>query len=378
MTPTTLFTRILLLAAALVGLVAPACLAQGGGLPADIITAPTLSDAQKQRVREFVDQHKAGLTGDALEIRRSRNALLEPMRNEGISVPFRLEYAAAIEPVIRPLIASAKPIIAVNAVRIAGELATPKALDLLEPAIADKRPAVRYEAVVGFARTFQSAERSSPAIAPGQATAALQTLKNGLLQEKDWHVVEGYVQALKAGTRVPASKLSGVRAASVRALSEAMGTRAQNANNPPGDGPGAEDPAPMYSAFQRAAQAMRNVLTNQDINEPQLGEAEVKAAGALGGDLLANIRRRVLARELAGDAFKWKRTEFALIVADSERTVFFATSALRAAAEDVHLAEKLQQGKDEEFAKDCLRLIGANGILTGNPFAFPDDRFVKE
>jgi hypothetical protein len=366
--------RLLILSMGAIGLLArtPVCRAQpGAGLPTEITTSASLSEEQKSRIREFVDQFKAGLSSDALEIRRSRNALLEPLRNDSASVTFRLEYAGDLEPVLRPLIASDKPIVAVNAVRIAGELATPKGIDLLEPAISDKRPAVRFEAVIGFAHTFQATERSSPAIAAGQAISALQTLKAGLLHEDDWHVVEGYVQAFKAGSRVPFSKLSGVRAASVMALAEGLGAKAQNANDPP-----KEVPSPMYSAFQRAAQTMRNALTNQNINEPQPSDAELKAAGALGGDLLANLRRRVLAGELKNGA---SRSEFTLIAADSERSVFLATSALRGSTDglDLHLGEKIQQGKDDVFVNDSLRLIGANGILTGNPFNFADDRFVK-
>jgi hypothetical protein len=165
-----------------------------------------------------------------------------------------------------------------------------------------------------------------------------------------------------------------------------MGAKAQNANDPPGKA-APEELETMYSAFQRSAQTVRDAVTNQNINEPQLGTAELKAAGALGGDLIANIRRRALAGELKvpdGDpkaeaAAKATRSRFARIAADSERAVFFAASALGAPTGDlnVNLGDKLQQGKDDDFAKDSLRLMGPNGILTGNPFNYPDDRFVK-
>jgi hypothetical protein len=139
------------------------------------------------------------------------------------------------------------------------------------------------------------------------------------------------------------------------------------AANPGGD---------MDAAYARAAQAARDALTLVALNEPALPEAVVKDAAAMAGDILANVLRRIADGELA-DADGTKRAELALVVADSERTIFFATSRLGGKADDLGLSTDIQQGRDDDFRKKVLRVIGPGGILCNPPFKFPADRFVK-
>jgi len=335
-------------------------------LPPEIITASDLSEAQKESLRRFVDLHKAGLAGEASEVKRARNALIEPLQSNTISVPFRLEYARVLIPLCRPLATGQRELNAINALRLVGELATSTGLDLLTDSLADKRDAVRLMAVKGFGATFSAIERTNPAIPnKDQAIRVLGTLKTNIEKETNPQVLEAYTLSLQAATRIPTAKLADVRAEAIKVLSQSIGSKARAATDGKFD-----------SAFRRAANAARNALTNQNAaNEPALPDDIFREAGALGGDLLALVHRRVKAGELTTNPAK--RSDLVLMVSDSERTIQWAANGLSVEAQDLKLSELLQQSKDTEFQTAVLRLIGANGVLTAQKFRFADDHFVK-
>lgn len=341
----------------------------------ETITSSDLTEVQKDAIKRFVDAQKGGLSGQPADIKKSRNALLEPLQNQGISVPFRLHYSSVLSPVLKPLISSEMEIVAINALRLAGELATTTSINLLSDGLKDKRAGVRFAAVTGYESTFTAVERTTPAIAPAaQALTALATLKTNLTKEEDAKVLEAYALALQAASKVSTKKLEGVRGEAVTVLSEAMGAKAQAATDGKYD-----------AAFRRAANAARNAVTAQDINEPALKPEVLKAAAGLAGDLLACVSRRIKADELAVGvldeaaeaALKKKRSELVLLVADSERTIQWAGNGLGAPNVDHKLNELLQQTKDAAFQTEVLRLIGVNGSLTAPPYGFADNRFVK-
>lgn len=349
-------------------------------IPGDAVTASDLSDIQKDVIKRVVDAHKAGLSGQAdkakNEIKKSRNALLEPMQNAGISVQFRLYYSELLAKELKPLISSEREVVAINALRIAGELATTTSLDLLSDGLKDKRAGVRFAAVNGYESTFAAVERTPAAISKAsQATAALGILKAAVAKESDAKVLEAVALAFQAASKVSSKKLEGVRGEAISSLSESIGAKAQAAT----DG--------RYDAsFRRAANAARNALAAQDINEPALNGRVLKDAAGLAGDLLASVLRRVKSGELSVGvvdeaeqaALRKKRSELVLLVADSERTIQWAGNGLSAPnAVDLKLSDLLQQGKDDAFQSEVLRLIGANGSLTAAPFGFADNRFVK-
>ncbi|MBC7773687.1 MAG: hypothetical protein H7210_14435 [Pyrinomonadaceae bacterium] len=367
-------SRAILATVALVLLLSVAPTFGQASIPNETITSSDLTTAQKDVVKRLVDAHKEGLAGTFSEVKKARNALLEPLQNQAVSVSFRLNYAQLLVPVLRPLIASEKEIVAINALRITGELATTTSLDLLSDGLNDKRPGVRFAAVAGYEATFTALERTSPAIAqPSQATASITNLKNKLSKEEDASVLDAFALALQAASKVPSRKLDGVRGAAITTLSEAMSAKAQTATDGKYD-----------AAFRRSANAARNALTATD--EPTLPRAALIAATGLGGDLLAGVSRRIKSGELAvgvvGDleeaALKKKRAEIALLVADSERTIQWASTGLGApGANDFKLSELLLQGKDDAFQTEVLRLIGANGSLTTTNYGFGDQRFIK-
>lgn len=347
------------------------------GLAKDILTASELTDAHKAAIRQFVDQNKDGLSESPEAVARSRKALIANLQKEPkISVAFRLEYARLLGPVLRPLAASDRDVNAINALTLAGELATTSGIDILGDRLADKRAAVRFAAVDGFTATFSAIETTSPAIAPAQqAIRAISTLKSAMEKETDANVLEAYCLALRAATKVPSAKLEGVRPAAVKALSEAISARAR-----------ATDDATYDSAFRRSVNTAREALTVQAINEPQLPGDVVDAAAGMAGDVLACVLRRLTKGELdvtsedpkATEAALKVRADFVLIVADAESSIQWANTAKGGNNfPPLKLAELIQQKKDSEFQTVVLRLIGPQGYLTNKPFPFKDDHFVK-
>lgn len=354
-------------------LVAAPMSAWAQNLESSVIEAADLSAGQKDAIKQFVDRHKDGLSEGPAEVKRSRGAIIGALQQyPKVSVAFRLEYARLLTPVLRALASGDREMNAINAVRLAGELATSSGIEILNDAMNDKRPGVRFAAVDGFAATFGAIETTAPAIAPAQqAIRAVGTLKTGMDKEADAKVLEAYTLALRAATKVPSAKLAGVRPAAIKALAEGIITKAKATNDGKFD-----------AAFRRAVNTTREALTVQSINEPKLERDVFQAAARMAGQLLANVHRRIAAGELAvedAEAAKRSRAEFVLMAADAESTIQWANTGLGGpASQELKLSELLQQSKEETFQKDVLRLIGPNGILTTDPFGSKDENeYVK-
>lgn len=347
----------------------PASLAQS--IEPAIVQASDLSEDQKAKIKQFIDKHKDGLSEGHAEIKRARSALIAPIQQDPkVSVAFRLEYARVLTPTLRALTRGDRDINAVNALRLAGELATTSGLEILSDSLADKRPSIRFAAVSGFAATFSAIEATSPAIAPAQqAIRALTTLKTSMERETDPQVLEAYIIAFRAGSRVPTAKLAGVRPAAVKALADSVSLLARGVND-----------ASRDAVFRRAVNAAREALIVQGINEPKLERAELEAAAGMAGEILASAHRRLKAGELSDDSDQTKRTraELVLIVADADSTIQWANTGLSGPTfPSLKLSELIQQSKDAEFQTTVLRVIGPNGLLTASPFGFKDDHFIK-
>lgn len=353
----------------------PRAVAQPGNLPREIVRASDLSQAQKDRIREFVDGNKGGLGGESQEIRKSRNTLLEPLRDPEISVQFRLEYTRVLISALRALASDTSEVVAVNAVRIAGELATAASVDLLLDALKDKRPGVRYMAASGFEGTYSAIAQTVPAIgAAQQALRTLDALKAAFISETDPRVLEGITLAYQAATKVPGKQIEGMRDAGVSSLSQAVSARIAKGST------GVEDDA----AFQRALLAVRSSVINPNVNERELSSAVLREAAAMAGDLLALAYQRVKSGGLEPNdsldaaAARRLRLSTALMVIEAERTVFFIQGKLsNLPPKDFRVGQLIQQSKDQEFLTQVMQIIGPNGVLTSTSFGNKDDRFVK-
>lgn len=335
--------------------------AQGGSLGAAIMTSSDLTQPQKDEIRKLVDANKEGLRGDPAAIKRSRNALLEPMKEPQISVAFRLEYTRQLSTVLRPLITDAREVVAVNALRLAGELATATSVEMLSDALKDKRAGVRYAAAAGFESTFQSLRRTVPALGGAQASRAIATLEQALLAETDPRVLEGLTLAMQEASKIPKAQVEGMRDVSTLSLARAVSAKAADRTI------GAwADPA-----FRRAVLAVRTTVTNPNINEPELQATTLRQAAGMAGDLLALAAERMKSAG-NGDA------DLALMVNEAETAIFFISGKLGVTnAKEYKLHELVAQGKAAEFLRQVQQLIGPNGVLTSQNFGFADDHFTK-
>lgn len=342
----------------------PVAHAQSPTLSEDVIVSPDLSQSQKDLVKQYVDGQKNGMKGSPLEIKKSRNALLDPLRNPKVSVAFRLEYTRQIGPVIRPLLGDKDQVIAANAVRVAGELATATAVEMLTEALKDSRPGVRYAAAAGFENTFKAMQGTVPAINGGQALRMIDTLKEAVKAETDPRVLEGMILALVASGQVPNRQVEGLRDAGLKAMAEAVS--AKTADRKVGAGADA--------AFRRAIVAVRSaVTTNRNLNERDLQADTLRAGAGMAGDLLALVADRLAQAGETADA------DVMLMVREADASIYFIQPMLAASstAKEPKMGELLEKGDIAGFRTQVMQIIGPNGILTAAPFGFADNRFVK-
>ncbi len=342
----------------------PHVMAQGSTLRPATVTSSDLSQEQKDEIKQFVDANKDGLKGEALAIKKSRNSLLEPLKNPQVSVAFRLEYTRQLSGVVRPLLADKSEVVAVNAMRVTGELATASSVDILAEGLKDKRAGVRYSAASGFENTFKAIQRTVPALGGAQVLKMVDTVQAALQTEQDARVMEGLALALQEASRIPTDRVEGMRDAGVKALAKAVIAKTADRKV----GPEAD------AAFRRAVLAIRTAVTNPNINEPQLQDSTLRSAAEMAGDLLALVYER-----LKSEAPDGVDANMALMVSEAEKAIFFVQPLLsaNAAPKEFKLAELVQQGDANGYRQKALEVIGPNGILTTSPFGFKDDRFIK-
>ncbi|HYE01675.1 MAG TPA: hypothetical protein VD963_00425 [Phycisphaerales bacterium] len=353
---TTLVTRAIL-TACLVGLAPAAALAQRD-LPPEIVRGSDLSAVQTQQLGAYVAQHAPGLSGDQVQVKRARLALLAPLKESQVSISFRLAYARALVPVLEPLLKHQNDLVAVNALQIAGELGTPDSPVLLAQGLTDGRAPVRYGAAFGHRRLFEVLASGTPALTPKQAIDAAGAVARVLAGETDAHVMEGCERALEAAARVPEAQLRGVRAEAVGMLARQIGERAR--------GMSGTAPAEFAGVLTRASKIASDAITlaHMDKNEPPLPPPTLAEVGRMAGAILLSARARLA----AGEVPERVRAALAQVVSAAEAAYFFAHSALGERPENRDLAGMVSGARDEDFAKAVEALAGAGGVLSRPPF----------
>jgi len=363
-------TRVLALAALVLGAVVSPAAAQLRDLPAQLIQQGTnFAEPQREQVRQYVEAFKADLSGeDPMAMKRARAKLEEPLNNPQVSIAFRIEYGRHLLPVLETLARSDRDILAANAMHLAGELATPIASDLLmaTPGVGlnDQRAPVRHAAAFGLKRTFEHLRATSPVFQERDAVRVIDALARRIATEEDPYVLEGYARAFEAAVMVPQGRVKGLRAAAAASLAGAM-SQYVRAN---------QDRLEAAGAMIRAAQVLRDAVMGQGLpaDEPRLPNETLREVGGFGGDLIAVVSCR-LANPGAGEP---DRPRLAAIAASGENVYYFAHSTLGSGTPlSLELAEKVRNGRDAEFAEAAARYIGKSGVLTASPFNLPADRF---
>lgn len=350
----------------------------GNALPDGLSTALQLTEDQRGQIRTFVASLREPLlSGDTEALRRARIVLLDPLEKTGVSVAFRLELAGNVLPIAEQMAQSQDPALVINALRIAGDLATEPAGRFAAARLEDQRTAVRFEAAAALNRLLESVWRDAPAVKSPQLQALVRSLAQRVDAETDAMVTDALVRALISGFRGNAPEFADVRASSLRALSEAFGKRVRD--------PGSLSEDTLRTAV-RAATAIRDVLT--DSSARGLTSTQIADAAAFGGDVLALTRRAIKSEPFAAvgasdggelrDAKLRARDRLVQLASLGEAIVYFAQQASGQSGQQTRYAQLLRDASvqsDAQYAEDLRSLIGAQGVLARPPFNISADRY---
>lgn len=346
----------LALALAFTTLAPSAAFAQGGQVSLTQVAGKNdLSDADKNAIREMVERQRPLLSGTASEVRRAREAIVAPLEERGVSVPFRVELSRQLFDTLKALSTDARDVVAVNALRIAGELATTNSLRVVVDGLKDKRPAVRHGALYAMSRLFMQAARTSPAVSQGDMRSAISELERIASGETDPLMIDGAISALVAAARAPEGGTAMAR------MGEAVGVRLKAAAKSPGGAEGAGS----LSVGVRAVRELRDALIGGGAKVPS---DSVQAAAKLSGQLLVLVREQAK----AGIGEPDSHAQAAQL---AQTTITLASTSLNGAEIDKLRLALADKAKDPAaFAREIDRLIGPDGVLTKPPFsAKPDD-----
>ena len=178
--------------------------AQAQDLAQEVRRAAQLAPDQATAVTNYVKDHSANLaSNDPQQIRRDRAALLSPLADEQATPAFRIRYSEALAPIIKPLAENASDIVAINALVLAGDLATAAGAEILTKAAGSTKPAIRYQAVYGLRRTFEAlGTMLSPTMRTDQIEDLVKLIGRRLSEETDALVIDGLVLASVEAMRI--------------------------------------------------------------------------------------------------------------------------------------------------------------------------------
>jgi hypothetical protein len=346
----------------------PVCRAQQP-LPPEIVSAPSLSSDARSSIGTYVSEIVPKLTGeDDAAFFRARDAALEPLQQPSCSVAFRIEYGRQLMDTLKSLAAGSSEVRAINAMRIAGQLASDPAVDLLQRSLTDERVSVRYAAVLGLRMAFEAIESQPPAIVPDSASRVVVLLSKRFDAEQDAYVIDAIIRALDAAGRITSANYAATRDQAYTLLAKELGKRVANAK------PGEFDEGQLASLL-RAGVALRDAVTR--IAVPLQRDTLIAAAG-YAGDLLALSAREVQGSDLSPE----RRAALVNLVAAAQAIVPLAADRVAPGGGFTGLPAGMNDAlagatrtSDARFLEQVDAAVGPNGKLAGTPFSFPPTRF---
>ncbi len=357
---------------AFAGSICTPALAQSTGIGPEVRRVAQLSAEHATLLQQFVRENSGNLSSDNPDlIRRNRAALLEPLADEQASPAFRLKYSEILMPLISPLATNKAEIVVINALVIAGDLATAQSTDLLKTATSADKPAVRYQAAYGLRRTFEAlATMPTLTMRPDQAEDAINTLSTRMGTERDALVLDGLIHA-----GVAAYNVTSLRNAALISIGNSVSGLAKAHEG--------ISTAALAPVLLRAGLGVRDTLSQT--GPTQLSPDAVKASTELGGHIIAFCVKTVEAREIPmvqrGQNEYATRETFAQLATTAENIVLFAMTIRGAGSVQAKsIGEKLKAGTtatDAAFAEDARSIVGSAGLLSKPPFSFPPTTFVK-
>ena len=329
-------------------------------LPESTVAARTPTDVDAAAVKACVDGNAPGLKGDYDAIRAARQAILTPLRGQNVSVFFRLAYSDSLRPVITPLVKNPSDDIAINAIRIAGEIGTTDGAQLCVLALDDPRAGVRMMGASGLARTF-SVLWTTPTIQPVPFAQIEGRLAAALGREKDPEVLDGFAMAYESAMQIPGGIVPDAQNVSLRSAATGFGAIVRQKNL---------DPAAV-PALLRASKSILDTLT-QAAGGVKPPNDTLREAGGLGGDLLAYALRRLR----AGEVSEADRQQLAVLVGQAQNLVSISGTLLDLPPKAYTLNKQVADGNDQKYSQDVMNVIGGEGDLVKPPFSQKRERFL--
>jgi hypothetical protein len=366
---------------ALLGAFAAPAVAQQRDLPAEVVRG----QPQAEQLKAYVDENVALLSSqDPKEVSRGRTMLLRPLDDRQASVAFRDLYSSLVVPRLTPLVAGPSEINAIDALFVAGGLATAPATQLIENSAQDPRGPVRFAAAAALGRTFRAISQSSPAIVPGDATALVQRLSGRLAGEENAHVFDRVVRSL-----IEAGNISrdGYQAASAAALSGMARGVSDKLSKLTGL---AEDDA-FVGAANRAAGTLRDAAGN---NARPMTPEQLKLAAELGGRIWGWVFKGISGGHIPlidpnasmADAEKARqRREFASkTLSAAQGVIAIALGRLQPGQPDPfqgndtpELVKQATRDSDSRVLQKTREYLGPAGVMSRPPLSFEAGTFIR-
>jgi hypothetical protein len=347
--------------------------------PAVAQNSGPMGAGEMQQIAEHVKQHAADLKNpEATKRRTARDRLLEPLGLTGVTVSFRQAYSRELTGQLKPLVEDSNDAIAINALRLAGELATEGAMDLVLPLLSGQQASVRFAAAHAVGSTLRLSAVNAPAIRADSAVRLLKALEDRFAVETDTAVMDRLVLSMGEGARGD-QNLPGVRAEALRSLGRAVSASVGKIGAQKVD----ED---MMAVFVRAGEIVRDGLTVGQ-GQTAMPADVLKISGGMSGQLLALVSRQIRGGALpsivrgdeqgARDTKAKARVVPGKLVAAAESVIYFARIAAgESQAPQTRMNEAVRSATNEadaRFASDSQALI--ESALTKPPFGFRVDEF---
>lgn len=342
-------------------------LAQINALPADLPKALQIGPAEEAQIADFVKANSTKLSeNDAKAIEKDRAALIGPLSQAGVSTAFRISYEAKLYPILAELIKSEDEQIALNAMVIAGELATDRGAALIKAASTNGKESVRTQAAISARRTFEAMQTSPVAISAQAASDLAKLVGERLTKETATYTVDAWVKAGFAGASVTKPETPALRGQAIAAVRSGLAARADVM------GDAVLEPV-VTLAVLRACVEMRNQVAGVN-NAPALPQAGAKDAAALAGHVIAHIGRVTSKGNFRADADGAKqRDSYAQLLNSAELVVVAGSGVVNPTAP---LAQrklgdplKLNTTKDDAIVvTNCREFVGREGLLLKAPW----------
>jgi hypothetical protein len=336
-----------------------------------VATASTLGADQRADVDEFVEFYADKLTDDDSAQRSlGRRSLLAPLKQDGVSVDFRMTYSDRLMPTLERVVADDDTKIAINGLHIAGALATDDAVELLIDAANAPGGDMRYTAARAIMETFSQVDRSWPAIGEPLLQELAVLLEARLSVEDEPLVFDVVGKALSAAGRLEREQWSDV-AEQARVIQGRVSAQRMQRLNP---GP---DDFWIIVAIARTLESQRLLITED------FASADVaRQAALLAGQCVSYAVARAEAGDLTNDdrLVVWdlvKRAES--LITWSHTVLEPGTNAVRTVvAGNLAIDGDPTRFDDDAFVEEArAQLIGPDGALCQEPFGFDASDFAR-